>query len=167
MSDTQVPADIPAPAAPAAKFKRNISDEERKRRSDRMKEISAKRLADLRASKTPKPPAAAPAAAAIEAPKLSLKPPVEDSEDLVEKIVNRLKNMNGEPPQPPKKQPARRRVPVEESESEDEDIRKEAPAPKKQPTKPKGKSVTVKEEKVKEEPPKIVYEAPKRGVRFF
>lgn len=125
---------------PAAKpkAKRNISDEERARRSDRMKEISAKRIADIKSKKEPAPvPEVAIEPVILEPPKVSkAKQPKpesdddDDDDDIVEKIIKRLASKS-------KSKKPKVRAPEPESESEDEDIVKPKKSAAKQQTKTK------------------------------
>lgn len=168
MSDP-APVQTPPPAVPAEpaakpKIKRNISDEERARRSARMKEISAKRLAEVRAKKpqeTPKSPEPVAAEPVVAKKEKKVAPETSDDEDIVEKIIQRLATKT-------KKAPKAKKV-VEPESSEDEDIVK--PEPKKTTAKPPPKTKSTpkpKPEARQASPPRAPEPPPsKRTVRFF
>ena len=156
--------------APATKpkAKRNISEEERARRSDRMKEISAKRIADIKAKKQPAPvPEVVSEPVAPEPPKvLKLKQPKpesddDDDDDIVEKIIKRLASKS--------KKQSKVRAPEPESESEDEDIFKPKKSAAKQPSKTKATPRSKPQARAASPPPPPPAPAapPKRAVRFF
>lgn len=168
MSDqtAPVPPVESASSVPAVKpkIKRNISDEERARRSAAMKEISAKRLAAIRKDKPPvptPPPPAAPAAAAVSVP---IATPVDDDDDdlIIDRIVQRLKRSA---------KAKKVLAPEPASESDDEIIK--APVARvvaKPKPKPKAaaKPRSQKEVAVEPEPePPVVFEPIRRSVRFF
>lgn len=162
MSDP-APIQTPPPAVPAEpaakpKTKRNISDEERARRSARMKEISAKRIAEMKAAKAEKEPPKVqePEPVPVEPPK---KPaPIDDSDDdeIVERLLRKLTKKKPKAPKP-------------EESSDDEDIVK----PKKTTPKPSAKTRPKAKPRAEARPasPPSLPPAPaapqKRAVRFF
>ena len=166
MSSPEISQDLPAvEPATKPKVKRNISDEERARRSDRMKEISAKRIADIKAKKQPAPvPEVVAEPVAPEPPKASRvkqPEPESDDDDIVEKIIKRLASKT-------KKQP-KVRAPEPDSESEDEDIVKPKKSAAKQPPKTKATPRSKPQARAASPPPPplAVAAPPKRAVRFF
>ncbi len=154
MSDLEsTPEPVPA-AVPKQKVKRNISEEERARRSAAMKEISAKRLAAIRKDKpapVPDPPAPAPVPTPVVA--------VDDDDDdvIIDRIVQRLK----------KSSKSKKTLIVEPESESDEEIVK-APAKKapkaKAPPKPRAPRAP---RAAPAAPPEPVYEPPRRSICFF
>jgi hypothetical protein len=167
-SITDSPLQTPA-AKPKAK--RNISDEERARRSDRMKEISAKRIADIKSKKEPAPvPEVAIEPVILEPPKVTkTKQPKpesddeDDDDDIVEKIIKRLASKSKS------KKQSKVRAPEPESESEDEDIVKpKKSAAKQQPKTKATPRPRVQAREASPPPPPPAPAAPqKRPVIFF